>query len=525
MSDASRYPRCDQTPSWLALSACAKGPMRQQDIRQAFVSDPDRARRFTLRAPHLLADLSKNLWNDTIRSLLVALARECRIEAQREAMWQGQAINTTEHRSVGHVWLRSPEPMTEFPDAATRVPSLAEIIPQREAMLEFAEQVRADGQILNVVNIGIGGSDLGSQMACGALQPFSHPRLKLHFASNVDHHEIHRVLEQCSPGNTLFLISSKTFTSAETMANAHTARQWFLAQGGEHHPLSRHFVALTANAQAARDFGIETIFGFWDWVGGRFSVWSAAGLPLAIALGRTQFLEFLAGAHAMDRHFAGAPLQENLPVQLALLDIWYRNFHEFDTRCIAPYLSQLQRLPAYLQQLEMESNGKGVDHLGHPLEMATSPVIFGEPGTNCQHAYFQMLHQASTVIPVEIIACRENPSGGPLHHRQLLSNALAQARALMLGQDDADPHRRCPGNRPSSFVVLDTLRPDSLGALLALYEHRTFVCGALWGINSFDQWGVQLGKVLARDIESRWDSLDATGLDASTANLLRHIAG
>jgi glucose-6-phosphate isomerase len=373
----------------------------------------------------------------------------------------------------------------------------------------------------DVVNIGIGGSDLGPQMAVLALDDFVLPGKRFHFVSNVDGHELAAVLKRLKPESTLFLIASKTFTTIETMTNARSAKAWFEAQGGR--DVARHFAALTTNVAAARAFGIVTTFGFWDWVGGRYSVWSAIGLPVAIAIGAGGFREFLAGAHAMDGHFRSAPLESNLPVRLALLDIWYRNFHGFTSRSIAPYHSALRRLPAYLQQLEMESNGKRVNMQGTALAYATAPVLWGEPGTNGQHAYFQMLHQGTDVVPLEFVAVKSPKHDLPGHHELLLANVLAQAQALMLGKVDAGGHRHFPGNRPSTFLLLDELTPASLGALIALQEHRVFVSGSLWGINSFDQWGVELGKVLAKDLEQRLQSGDVTGLDSSTAGLLSRL--
>jgi glucose-6-phosphate isomerase len=387
--------------------------------------------------------------------------------------------------------------------------------------LAYAERVRGDAAITDVVNIGIGGSDLGPQMAVAALAEFVLPGKRFHFVSNVDGHELAGVLRQLRPEGTLFLIASKTFTTIETMTNARSARAWFEAQGGK--DIARHFAALTTNVAAAREFGIATTFGFWDWVGGRYSMWSAIGLPIAIAIGAAGFRQLLAGAHEMDRHFATAPLASNLPVRLGLLDLWYRNFCGFTSRSIAPYHSALCRLPAYLQQLEMESNGKRVDAQGSALSIATAPVLWGEPGTNGQHAYFQMLHQGTDVVPVEFIAVKQALHHLPGHHSQLLANVLAQAQALMQGKTDDGGHKHFPGNRPSTFLLLERLDPTSLGALLALYEHRVFVSGSLWGINSFVQWGVELGKVLAKDIAPRLDSGDLSGLDASTAGLLRRL--
>jgi glucose-6-phosphate isomerase len=390
-----------------------------------------------------------------------------------------------------------------------------------DAMLAYAELVRADTAITDVVNIGIGGSDLGPQMAVLALGAFAASGRRLHFVSNVDGHELAGVLKGLKAENTLFLIASKTFTTLETMTNARSALAWFRAQGGT--DVASHFAALTTHVTAAAEMGITTTFGFWDGVGGRYSLWSAIGLPLAIAIGAQGFRDFLAGAHAMDQHFREAQLEHNLPVRLALLDVWYRNFHGFSSRSIAPYHSALRRLPAYLQQLEMESNGKRVDTDGQALPFATAPVLWGEPGTNGQHAYFQMLHQGTDVVPVEFVAVKQARHSLPGHQTLLLANALAQAQALMLGKTDAGGHKHFTGNRPSTFLLLDDLTPASLGALIALQEHRVFASGSLWGINSFDQWGVELGKVLARDVEARLASGDAVGLDGSTAGLLRRL--
>jgi len=411
-----------------------------------------------------------------------------------------------------------------------------------DRMLAYAEQVRdtAASGISDVVNIGIGGSDLGPQMVVPALDAWLHRGLRCHFVSNVDGHDIAPVLRGLDPRRTLFIIASKTFTTQETMANAVVARQWFLAQGGQ--DIARHFVGTTTNLKAAAEFGISTTFGFWDWVGGRYSLWSAIGLPIAVAIGADAFRALLAGAHAMDRHFAEAPLEANLPAQLGLLDLWYRNFHGFTSRSVAPYHQGLKRLPAYLQQLEMESNGKCVDLDGQPLPFGSSPVVWGEPGTNGQHAYFQMLHQGTDVIPVEFIVVKRPSHGHADLHAKALANCLAQSQALMLGKTaeaasrekaptasaSLDPavlarHRSFPGNRPSSTLLLDELTPRALGALIALYEHRVFTSGALWGLNSFDQWGVELGKALCNDLLPRLASGDASGLDGSTAGLLARL--
>ncbi len=528
----SQYLRCDQTRAWSNLSTLHRDVGAPFDLRDAFAKDRKRFEHFSFEAEGILADLSKNLISRGILDALLALARKCSLEAQRDAMFAGEPINLSEKRAVLHTALRAP------PDAA---PFSGEVHDTLNRMLAFAEQVRdpASG-IRHVVNIGIGGSDLGPQMVVGALTGFVAPHLGVHFVSNVDSHHLEWTLRGMKPAETLFVIASKTFTTQETMSNAQLARSWFLSNGGV--DTRKHFVACTTNVTSAAEFGIDTTFGFWDWVGGRYSLWSAIGLPIAIAIGAERFRELLAGAHAMDQHFRNAPIESNLPILLGLVDVWNRNFLGYSSRSIAPYHQGLARLPAYLQQLEMESNGKRVDRHGNELPFATSPVIWGEAGTNGQHAYFQMLHQGSDVIPVEFILVRDPGTGDAEAHRKLLANGLAQAQALMLGKSfdvalaeksttgsDAEriaiAHQRSfPGNRPSTTLLLDRLDPRTLGSLLAMYEHRTFVCGALWGINSFDQWGVELGKTLCNGLLPRFESGDTLGLDGSTAGLLKRIS-
>ena len=516
--------RCDQTPEWPLLQAHFSNGASQQDLRESFAQDAQRFEHFSQSAPHVFADLSKNLWSRDTEALLLDMARHSGLEQHRDAMLGGQPINTTEGRAVLHTLLRRPAGLALPGDESTIAADLARVHATLDAMLAYADTVRADDAITDVVNIGIGGSDLGPHMAVLALEEFRAPGKRFHFVSNVDGHELHTTLRTLRPENTLFLVASKTFTTAETMTNARSALAWFADNGGT--DVARHFAALTTNVDAAKTLGITTTFGFWDWVGGRYSLWSAIGLPIAMAIGSAGFRDLLAGAHAMDEHFRTAPLAQNLPMRLGLLDVWYRNFHGFTSRCIAPYHAALGRLPAYLQQLEMESNGKRVGLDGQPLPYATSPVLWGEPGTNGQHAFFQMLHQGTDVLPLELIAVRKPTHPLKGHHNKLLANALAQAQALMVGKVSADDgHRHFPGNRPSTFLLLDALTPASLGALIALQEHRVFVSGSLWGINSFDQWGVELGKVLARDIEARLGSGDATGLDGSTAGLLKRLRG
>ena len=519
--------RCDQTAAWSQLQLYYQAHGAQLDVRTALQADAARVAKLSQSAPHIFADLSKNHIDDTSQALLMQLARECGLEAQRDAMLRGDTVNTTENRAVLHTLLRSKTALQAVETAQAAIKSIvnydkiAAVRSTLHAMLAYAEHVRADKIITDIVNIGIGGSDLGPQMAVLALQGFATTGQRVHFVSNVDGHELAATLQSLKHENTLFLVASKTFTTIETMTNAASAKAWFLAQGGT--DTARHFAALTTNVPAANAFGITTTFGFWDWVGGRYSLWSAIGLPLAIAIGAEGFKQFLSGAADMDAHFATARLEHNLPVRLGLLDVWYRNFHGYTSRCVAPYHAFLKRLPAYLQQLEMESNGKRVDKNGKALAYATSPVVWGEPGTNGQHAFFQMLHQGTDVIPMEFITVKTPTHHLKTHHELLLANALAQAQAFLQGKSDEGGHKDFPGNRPSSFFILDTLTPASFGALIALYEHRVFVSGAVWGINSFDQFGVELGKVLAKDIEARLASGDLAGLDASTAALLQRL--
>jgi len=523
------------TDAWKQLEGIASD--FAPDLRGWFAADADRAETYTFQAADLTVDLSKNLVTEEILAQLLELAKDAGVAERYQAMIAGEHINVTEDRAVLHTALRRPAPGSA--DAAELDPPAgftvdgtdidAEVHATLEKVYAFADRVRSGEwtgvtgkRIETVVNIGIGGSDLGPQMAVLALDEFVAPGKRFHFVSNVDGHELAGVLKGLAPEHTLFLVASKTFTTAETMTNALSAKRWYEQSGGT--DIAGHFAALTTNVEAAKQFGIDTTFGFWDWVGGRYSLWSAIGLPIALAIGADGFRRLLAGAHAMDEHFRTAPLEQNLPVRLGLLDVWYRNFHRFTSRSIAPYHSALKRVPAYLQQLEMESNGKQVDASGAPLAFGTSPVLWGEPGTNGQHAYFQMLHQGTDVIPLEFMAVRDASHDLDGHHPKLLANALAQAQALMVGKLDEGGHKNFPGNRPSTFFVFEKLTPEALGAFLAMYEHRVFTSGALWGINSFDQWGVELGKVLARDIEPRLASGDVSGLDASTAGLLQRLS-
>ena len=530
-------PRCDDTAAWAALAGHWQAHGRDFDLREAFARDAGRVAALSFDAPEVFADLSKNHIDTATLHFLLELAQQCRLPERRDAMLGGAVANPTEGRAVLHTALRAPRGAGLFSD---------EVHTTLDAMLAYADAVRTDEGITDIVNIGIGGSDLGPAMAVRALESFTLPGQRVHFVSNVDGHDLAPLLARLDAKRTLFIVASKTFTTQETMANAEAARAWFVQQGGT--DVARHFAATTTNVKAAAAFGISTTFGFWDWVGGRYSLWSAIGLPIAIAIGSANFRALLAGAHAMDRHFAQVPLAQNLPVLLGLLDVWYINFHGYASRSVAPYHHGLARLPAYLQQLEMESNGKRVDLAGRALPFATSPVVWGEPGTNGQHAYFQMLHQGTEVIPVEFILVKTPSHALPGQHAKLLANGLAQSQALMLGKSAAEAaaesvptadagfdravlaqHRSFPGNRPSTSFVLDALTPSSLGAFLALYEHRVWTSGALWGINSFDQWGVELGKALAGRLLPRLQDGPergrTDGLDASTAALLQRLTG
>ncbi len=508
------FPHGPRSAAWAALQAHYAQDMQGFDLRQAFAADAQRFERMTWQAPYIFADLSKNYWQPKTLGLLQTLAQEVGLEAQRDAMFAGVYINHSEGRQVLHTALRRPETQLQG--------ELAEVAQVRADFLAYAEALRARPEITDVVNIGIGGSDLGPRLAVQALGAFNNSGKRFHFVANVDAGELLEVLAQCRPESTVFLVASKSFGTLETMTNARSALAWFKAEGGQ--DVAQHFVGITSNLQAAAEFGIAHTFGFWDWVGGRFSLWSAIGLSIAVAIGRQGFEAMLAGAHEMDEHFRLAPLAQNLPVQLALLDVWQRNFCGFTNRTIAPYHHGLRRLAAHLQQLEMESNGKGVDQMGRPMPVDTVGIVWGQAGSIGQHAFFQAIHQGTQIIPCEFIAVAQPEHHLPEHRRQLLASALAQAQALMNGKPNAeDGHRHFSGNRPSSFLLLKRLTPASFGALIALFEHRVFAAGCLWGINSFDQFGVELGKVLAQDLAPRLASGDGSGLDASTAGLLQKI--
>ncbi|WP_289035947.1 glucose-6-phosphate isomerase [uncultured Roseibium sp.] len=492
-----------------------------RSLRTLFAQDPGRFAKFSVKHDDLLIDFSKTLLDDTALDLLIELAEASNVPQRRDAMFAGEKINETEDRAVLHTALRNRSGEPVMVDGQDVMPDVFDVL---NAMADFCDGIRsgdiaaANGQAFtDVVNIGIGGSDLGPVMTTLALSPY-HDGPALHYVSNVDGAHIADTLAELDPATTLIIVASKTFTTIETMTNAQTARRWIAETLGED-AVGDHFAAVSTALDKVAAFGIQEdrVFGFWDWVGGRYSVWSAIGLPLMIAIGPDAFNEFLDGAHSMDQHFADAPLRENLPVLMGLVGVWNRDILGHSARAVLPYDQRLARLPAYLQQLDMESNGKRVKLSGAPVDQETGPLVWGEPGTNGQHAFYQLLHQGTTVIPCEfIVAAKGHEEDLAHHHEMLVANCLAQSEALMLGRtleeskallkasglSDAEvdrlaPHKVFPGNRPSVTIVHDQLTPFALGRLIALYEHRVFVEGTIWGINSFDQWGVELGKELA----------------------------
>ena len=518
------------------------------DMRAAFASDPGRFATFSLQQGDLLLDWSKCAVTEKTMELLAAAAAVAGVEKRRDAMFAGEKINITEHRAVLHTALRQPKGTKVLVDGKDVVPGVHAVL---DAMAKFSDAVRsgeakgATGKaITDVVNIGIGGSDLGPVMATLALAPW-HDGPRAHYVSNIDGAHIHDTLKDLSPETTLFIVASKTFTTVETMTNAETAKRWVVAKLGEG-AVANHFAAVSTALPLVAKFGIaeDRVFGFWDWVGGRYSLWGAIGLPIMIAVGPKNFREFLAGAHEMDEHFLTAPLLQNLPVVLGLIGYWHRVVCNYPARAVIPYDQRLSRFPAYLQQLDMESNGKHVTLQGGQTTTPTGPLVWGEPGTNGQHAFFQLLHQGTDVIPIEFLAAAVGHEPDLRHHHDLLlSNVLAQSAALMKGRtldeakkqmlakgmkpDDVEkiaPHRVFTGNRPSVTILYRSLDPNTLGRLIALYEHRVFVEGAMFDINSFDQWGVELGKELATELLPVVEGKeDAAKHDASTAGLMQHI--
>ena len=530
---------CLASPAWQALGAHHR-EIRDLHLRQLFADDPQRGERLAVEAVGLYLDYSKNRVTDHTLRLLLKLAEESELRTRMEAMFRGEKINVTEGRAALHVALRAPKGQSIRVDGVDVVPQVHGVL---DRMSDFAKRVRSGAwkghtgkRIRNIVNIGIGGSDLGPVMGYEALRRYSDRELTCRFVSNIDGTDFAEAVRDLDPSETLFIVSSKTFTTLETMTNARTARAWCLKALSDEKAVSRHFVAVSTNAGEVAKFGIDTanMFEFWDWVGGRYSVDSAIGLSLMIAIGPEHFQEMLAGFHAMDEHFRTAPFERNLPVLMGLLAVWYNDFFGAQTVAVLPYDQYLKRFPAYLQQLTMESNGKHVTLDGKEVDYQTGPIYWGEPGTNGQHSFYQLIHQGTRLIPCDFIGFTrtQNPIGN--HHDVLMANLFAQTEALAFGKtaeqvkaegtpDWLVPHRICEGNRPSNTILGERLTPEMLGKLIALYEHIVFVQGTIWSINSFDQWGVELGKVLATRIMPELKSATEPDLqhDSSTSALIR----
>ena len=538
MHDTSTTPPLPERPAWNALKSHAT-EIKPRHLRDIFDADHDRGTRLHLEAENFYFDYSKNRLTDETLSLLAQLARESRIEERRDAMFAGEHINVSEDRAVLHVALRLPRDATLNVDGADVVGEVHQVL---DRMSDFARKIRSgewrghtNRPIRNVVNVGIGGSDLGPVMAYEALRHFSQRELTFRFVSNVDATDFVEAVHDLDAEETLFIISSKTFGTLETLTNATSARQWLVERLGDEAAVAKHFVAVSTNAQKVAAFGIDVtnMFEFWDWVGGRYSMESAIGLSTMIAIGPEHFYELLAGSHAIDQHFLHAPIEENLPMLLGLIAVWNRDFLDFPTVGVMPYDQYLHRLPAYLQQLTMESNGKHVTQHGDHVTYETGPIYWGEPGTNGQHSFYQLIHQGTTIVPVDFIGFAKslNPLGH--HHDILMSNIFAQAQALAFGKtagelraEGADerviPHRVMEGNRPSNVLLAPELSPRVLGSLIALYEHSVFVQGSVWDIDSFDQWGVELGKLLSVKIIPELSSDEPLTHDSSTNALISY---
>lgn len=540
-----------QHPSWQSLCQHQK-IMSTQHMRDLFNADPKRFDTFSLSHEDLLLDYSKHRITSETLTLLFQMAREAKIENWRDRMFSGEKINITENRAVLHTALRNRSNTPVYVDGNDVMPEVNAVLAQ---MRSFTEKVRSGSwtgytgkAITDIVNIGIGGSDLGPVMVCDALKPYASPNLNVHFVSNIDGAHLMRALEKCNPETTLFIVASKTFTTQETMTNATSARTWFLEAAKDNAHVAKHFVALSTNAKAVEAFGIDTnnMFAFWDWVGGRYSLWSAIGLSIALYVGMDHFEDLLAGGHAMDNHFKTAPLEQNMPVIMAMIGVWYNNFFHVDTHAILPYDQGLSRFAAYLQQADMESNGKFVCRDGTDVKYKTGPVIWGEAGTNGQHAFYQLIHQGTQTVPADFLmpihSHYQVGSNGDQHHKILLANFLAQTQALMLGKtreearaeleaqglsgdalEELLPHKVFQGNRPTTSVMFDKLTPYTLGKLIALYEHKIFVQGIIWDINSYDQWGVEYGKQIAQQILPLLMNGDTiNNFDGSTNGLINY---
>lgn len=522
--------------------------IKNEEMRDMFANDPERFNKYSLTLDDILYDYSKNRINDQTLKLLLELAEEVNLSTWIKKLFKGEPINHTENRAVLHMALRT---QSSKPVKLDGVNILPDIHYERERVKQLAEKIRTrqwrgatNQSITDIVNIGIGGSHLGPQMVYEALKPYTLHDINIHYVSNVDENHINDTLVYLNPETTLFIISSKTFTTQDTMVNAQTAKKWYLNKMGSEEFIHRHFCAVTSNITLAKQFGINegNIFKMWDWVGGRYSIWSSISLSIVIAIGSDNFEQLLVGADDVDQHFQDTPLEQNIPVIMALLGIWYNNFFASETIAILPYDQHLHRFPAYLQQADMESNGKSVDRDGKQVNYSTGPILFGEIGISAQHAFFQLLHQGTKLVPCDFLAPIYNMERNLIHHQALMSNVFAQTEAMMKGRNEKEvtkelkaqglnaaqikallPYKIFPGNRPTSTFIFDTLNPKTLGSLIALYEHKIFVQGIIWGINSFDQWGVELGKKLANTILSQLDDDDeVTNHDCSTNGLINH---
>ncbi|RVZ24390.1 glucose-6-phosphate isomerase [Helicobacter pylori] len=520
--------------------------IKEMHMRDWFFKDKERASRYFLQLESLSLDYSKNRLNDTTLKLLFELANDCSLKEKIEAMFKGEKINTTEKRAVLHTALRSLNDTEILLDNMEVLKSVRSVLKRMRA---FSDSVRSGKRlgytnqvITDIVNIGIGGSDLGALMVCTALKRYGHPRLKMHFVSNVDGTQILDVLEKINPASTLFIVASKTFSTQETLTNALTARKWFVERSGDEKHIAKHFVAVSTNKEAVQQFGIDehNMFEFWDFVGGRYSLWSAIGLSIMIYLGKKNFNALLKGAYLIDEHFRNAPFESNLPVLMGLIGVWYINFFQSKSHLIAPYDQYLRHFPKFIQQLDMESNGKRISKKGETIPYDTCPVVWGDMGINAQHAFFQLLHQGTHLIPIDFIASLDKKPNAKGHHEILFSNVLAQAQAFMKGKSyeealgellskgldkdeakDLAHHRVFFGNRPSNILLLEKISPSNIGALVALYEHKVFVQGVIWDINSFDQWGVELGKELAVPILQELEGHKSNAyFDSSTKHLI-----
>ncbi|MDY6815505.1 MAG: glucose-6-phosphate isomerase [Pseudomonadota bacterium] len=534
-------------PEWQALNE-RRDKLRSVTMRELFAQDPDRASRYFIEGAGLALDFSKNLLTDEALTELMALARSCRLEERRNKLLSGDKVNVTENRPALHTALRHPGNEPILVEGVDVVAEVQQTLDRMEAFVNDILDASRTGfrgrAFTDVVSIGIGGSYLGPKLVGESLQPFWQGSIRCHYVANIDGTDICETLRQVNPETTLFLIQSKSFRTRETLENSKVARQWFLDNGGDEAAIARHFMAVTANVPAAGDFGIDAdnVFPMWDWVGGRYSLWSAIGLPVALTIGMDNFRALLAGAHAMDRHFREAPLEHNLPVVMGLLSVWYNNFWGAGTHAILPYDHYLRSLPDHLQQLDMESNGKSVTETGQPVDYQTGPVLWGGVGSNGQHAYHQLIHQGTRLIPADFIIPLKTHNPVATHHADLFANCLSQSRAMMAGKTLAEaraelaaegldekavealaPHKVIPGNKPSNTLIMEKVAPATVGALIALYEHRTFVQGVIWDVDSFDQWGVELGKQLGQSILPKLLSQDAisTAGDSSTDQLIR----